>query len=861
MSKKLTKSYSLKVINPLVSNEWHPTKNGDLTPFDVFPESGKKAWWICKFGHEWNPRIADRNNGSNCPYCSGRKAGKDNNLAVINPGLCKEWHPTKNKKLTPFEVTPGSNTKVWWVCKKGHEWKAQIVSRNNGAGCPYCSGLKAGTDNNLAVINPGLSKEWHPKKNGTLTPFDVVPGSVKKVWWICKKGHEWQAQIAHRNRGSGCPYCSNRKAGKDNNLAVINPGLSKEWHPKKNGTLTPFDVVPGSIKKVWWICKKGHEWLSVIAVRHTKGYGCPYCSGNKVGKYNNLAVINPGLCEEWHPTRNKELTPFEVKPGSKTKVWWICKKGHEWQAQIAHRNRGSGCPYCTGNKVGKDNNLAVINPGLCKEWHPTKNKKLTPFEVTPGSNTKVWWVCKKGHEYETTVTSRTRGTDCPYCRNKYSKFELRVYCELSIIFDEVKFRYKIKGIECDVFIPKKNIAIEIDGYPWHDGFERRDRKKTKSLLDHGIKLYRIRDEKLKKLSEEDILYKSSENKYQIKAINNILKLLITNNHLNENEKIKAEKYFIDNKYKNNKEFFKILSNLPGPPPGESFFELYPEKSKYWDYVKNYPLTPQLFYPKSLQSVWWKCDQGHEIKQPIVSRVNSYGNGCKICSNKDMGLLASMLAAETAGCLADKHPELISEWHNTKNGDRNPYNVSVSSSFVAWWICDKGHEWEAIVSARTKQKQGCPYCSNHKVCDDNNLEILYKNIAKEWHPSLNGNLKPNNVVPGTSKKVWWLCPNGHTYKTQVRYRTIFKSKCPYCSGRRVSKNNSLEFLFPEIAKQWHPIKNNGKKPSDFTRGSGYYAWWICENGHEWKTKIQHRTVSKSGCPICAKIKRTKILHND
>ncbi|MHC4133205.1 MAG: zinc-ribbon domain-containing protein [Planctomycetota bacterium] len=43
---------------------------------------------------------------------------------------------------------------------------------------------------NLQVINPNLSKEWHPTKNGSLDPKDFTPNSNKKVWWICKKKHE-----------------------------------------------------------------------------------------------------------------------------------------------------------------------------------------------------------------------------------------------------------------------------------------------------------------------------------------------------------------------------------------------------------------------------------------------------------------------------------------------------------------------------------------------------------------------------------------------------------------------------------------------------------------------------------------------
>tara|TARA_B100001971_G_scaffold142545_1_gene131712 strand:- start:311 stop:745 length:435 start_codon:yes stop_codon:yes gene_type:complete len=135
---------------------------------------------------------------------------------------------------------------------------------------------------------------------------------------------------------------------------------------------------------------------------------------------NNLAFKNPDLAKEWHPTKNGDLKPTDVTPGSNQKVWWQCLKNpeHEWKTIVKNRANGSGCPYCAGRKVGEDNNLAVKQPKLAEEWHPTKNGALKPIEVTPGSHMKVWWMCGQGHEWETTVGSRTKGTGCPLCSGK-----------------------------------------------------------------------------------------------------------------------------------------------------------------------------------------------------------------------------------------------------------------------------------------------------------------------------------------------------------------------------------------------------------------------------------------------------------
>jgi hypothetical protein len=100
--------------------------------------------------------------------------------------------------------------------------------------------------------NPELAREWHPTKNGSLTPADLTLCSNKRVWWICTKGHEWQARVTDRNyRKTGCPYCAGYKACIDNCLYTINPTLAREWHPTKNGALTPKDVTLGSTKLIY----------------------------------------------------------------------------------------------------------------------------------------------------------------------------------------------------------------------------------------------------------------------------------------------------------------------------------------------------------------------------------------------------------------------------------------------------------------------------------------------------------------------------------------------------------------------------------------------------------------------------------
>jgi hypothetical protein len=63
----------------------------------------------------------------------------------------------------------------------------------------------------LAKADPEIAAQWHPNKNGSVTPDDVRPNSFKKRWWRCSKGHEFEAMPVYRTRMiRSCPGCQDR---------------------------------------------------------------------------------------------------------------------------------------------------------------------------------------------------------------------------------------------------------------------------------------------------------------------------------------------------------------------------------------------------------------------------------------------------------------------------------------------------------------------------------------------------------------------------------------------------------------------------------------------------------------------------
>ena len=196
--------------------------------------------------------------------------------------------------------------------------------------------------------------------------------------------------------------------------------LLEEWDSEKN-ELTPQQVTYGSKKKLWWVCGSGHSYQASATSRTGERTGCPYCTGRlPIPGENDLATLFPGLVREWDGEKNQPLTPSGVLPGSHRSVWWLCPEGHSWRASIKSRVDGCGCPVCTNRRIAPgENDLATANPRLAAEWDAEKNAPLTPRDVTPYSNRRVWWRCPLGHEYQSLISARnTSGSGCPYCTGR-----------------------------------------------------------------------------------------------------------------------------------------------------------------------------------------------------------------------------------------------------------------------------------------------------------------------------------------------------------------------------------------------------------------------------------------------------------
>lgn len=483
---------------PDLMDEWDFETN-TIDPAAVALRSNKIASWICPKGHRYKKAIYKRVSGEGCAVCSHARRTSfpeqcfffyvkkfypdainsykgifENRMELdifipsINTGIeydgiywhgkpalereVKKYSVCKEKQIRLFRIKEGSfdgfsenADRTWYIPKKCDDQLLSFyitdflkhltffspdlpevnVARDRAEILEYKT-LKL--EESLKFLKPEIAEEWHPTKNGKLTPDLFTPGSSESVWWLCPKcGNEWHATIANRTAGHGCDNCATdrRKITKKDTLLSKRGSIDKEWclldwdyETNEHG---PEYYTNGSGEVVNWKCHKcGHKWKTAICDR-TRDYrnGCPLCSGKViVSGVNDLSTIMPELMKDWDYDNNTDVDPTTVGRGSHLEVSWKCHKcEYTWKAQIYNRTNGKGCPCCANRVVveGK-NDLATTDPNLAADWHPTLNE-LKPTEVTRGQALKVFWLCSKcGYVWQDTINHRSSGRGCIKCK-------------------------------------------------------------------------------------------------------------------------------------------------------------------------------------------------------------------------------------------------------------------------------------------------------------------------------------------------------------------------------------------------------------------------------------------------------------
>jgi hypothetical protein len=296
---------------------------------------------------------------------------------------------------------------------------------------------------------------------------------------------------------------------------------------------------------------------------------------------------------------------------------------------------------------------------------------------------------------------------------------------------------------------------------------------------------------------------------------------------------------------------------PGPTKEKSLAARAPHIAALWHAKKNGKLGADQVAPTSQREVHWQCPDvpGHFWKNKVVYQYR-HNKPCPLCKQA---------AWEKTMTLAARAPEIAKDWIPARNGGRTADEVSAASEERAFWACrvDSSHAYPASVISRVRNGTGCTICRLRRP-QRGSLAERFPTVAKEWHPTKNGVLKPTDIGATSARRVYWKCPaaDDHVWQASISLRTVHPSPtgCPYCAGKRPSSTNSLALMFPEIAAEWHPTKNGPLKAADVTIGSGRRVWWKCATNasHVWKTSSHSRCVMNTGCPRCWDARRSEAI---
>jgi hypothetical protein len=263
-------------------------------------------------------------------------------------------------------------------------------------------------------------------------------------------------------------------------------------------------------------------------------------------------------------------------------------------------------------------------------------------------------------------------------------------------------------------------------------------------------------------------------------------------------------------------------------------------------------APESIRARGRQSVPWRCTKGGDhLWEAPPNRRASAGAGCPFCAGK---------RASTTNSLAALFPEVAAELDLDAPATRGltAHQIVAGSHQHLGWCCRTcGHRWVAGVGPRTgRSKAGCPGCSGAVPTETTNLAVVRRDIAAQWHPTLNEGLAPDRVMPGSSTKAWWKCSAGddHVWRASPNARTRLKNPtgCPCCAGYQLSTTNSLAALYPDVAAQLDPDLNQGQTPDRVLAGTSAVCTWRCPNGpdHVWESAVVARTKAGNGCPFCS-----------
>ena len=364
-------------------------------------------------------------------------------------------------------------------------------------------GAKLTDKNRLSITHPNILKEWNYKKNTIVNPNEISYSSNKKVWWVCLRGHEWEATPNNRTgKGSRCPECSYgisqpemrlfselssvffakkrykiKKVELDIYLPELNIGVEYDgfyWHKSKKNK----DSEKNSFFK--------NLGIQVIRVRE-----------KPLTRIEQLDIL---IEQNTLSKENVDDLMLKIKKISNI------KNKKEIDNYVLEKNFVSEDKFLEllsyYPSPNKEESLSFVNPKISEEWDYQKNTPLKPDMISYGSEIEFWWKCSKGHEWKKSPKHRNRSPKCPSCRDTKKRLDLAMP-DISARWHPIKngelkpsdFYINSKkivwwqcahGSECQGAIQSRTKGINCDDCPLTNQKERKENRMKNYIKSNDV---------------------------------------------------------------------------------------------------------------------------------------------------------------------------------------------------------------------------------------------------------------------------------------------------------------------------------------------------------------------------------------
>jgi hypothetical protein len=327
-----------------------------------------------------------------------------------------------------------------------------------------------------------------------------------------------------------------------------------------------------------------------------------------------------------------DLDPRGVLAFSNKRLKWKCETGHEWEAVLNSRKAGSGCPYCSNNRVlAGYNDLTTTHPEIAAEAHG-----WDPTSISFGSDKIQEWKCVNNHIWKSAIKSRTvKKSKCLVCGNR----------ELSTGINDLATKFPHLAKQANGWDPTKVLAGGHDqllwkcelGHEWNASLLNRTRRDDNCPYCAGKKALKGFNDLKSQRPEIAAQAVGWDTEEVTVGSGKKFSWICERKHIWTASVYSRTTKETGCPYCQNKEVLEGFNDLTTTHPDVA------KQADGWD--------PTSVVAGSNSSYPWICSKGHKWKTKVINRT-AQGTGCPVCSG--------LVTVPGVNDLATTHPELAKQ---------------------------------------------------------------------------------------------------------------------------------------------------------------------------------------------------------